>query len=172
MMEDATQTRVPGALATFLAGLQAGMMAVIVMLGWLGVSAAWQHHTFWTAPNQMATVFHGGEAIVPGFGSYTASGIAVYILIYSLLGAAFAELAPRKLTSLGTMLIGVLLAVSWYALWFRLLGQRMMPLVWLLHSERQMAFGHVLYGVMLARFPVYLPAPVPPAEPLPDGGGS
>jgi hypothetical protein len=120
----------------------------------------------------MATVFHGGAAIVSGFGAYTASGIAVYVLIYSLLGAGFAELVPRKLTTTGMMLTGVLLAMSWYALWFRLLGQRVMPLVWLLHSERQMAFGHVLYGVMLARFPVYLPAPIPPAEPLPDGGGS
>jgi hypothetical protein len=171
-MEDTTQTRPSGALVTFLAGLQAGMMAVIVMLGWLGMSARWQRHTFWTAPNQMATVFYGGDAIVPGFGTYTASGIAIYVLTYSLLGAAFAEFAPRKLTPVGRMLMGVLLALSWYGFWFRLLGQRLMPLVWLLHSERQMAFGHVLYGVMLARFPAYLPAPVSPAEPLPDGGGS
>jgi len=171
-MGDATQTRVSGLVARFLAGLQAGMMAVIVMLGWLGVSARWQRHTFWTSANQMATVFHGGDAIVSGFGPYTASGIAIYVLIYSLLGGAFAALAPRKLTVAGMMLVGVLLGVSWYMVWFRLLGQRLMPLVWLLHSERPMAFGHVLYGVLLARYPAYLPAAVSPAEPLPDGGGS
>ena len=170
-MDAATQVRRPGALATFLAGLQAGMMAVIVMLGWLGVSAFWQGHTFWTAANQMATLFHGGSAIVPSFGRHTPSGIAVYILTYCLLGSAFALLAPRRLTPAGMMLGGILLAVGWYWLWFRLLGQRVMPLVWLLHSERPMAFGHVLYGVMLARFPVYLPV-VPKPAPLPDGSGS
>jgi hypothetical protein len=33
-----------------------------------------------------------------------------------------------------------------------------MPLVWLLHAERPMEFAHVLYGVMLARFPGYMHA--------------
>jgi len=165
-MDDATQTAPANPLTRFLAGLQAGMMAVIVMLGWLGVSAMWQRHTFWTAPNQMATVFRGGSAIVPGFGPYTASGLALYLLLYSLLGGIFALVVPRRLTSFGTMLSGVLLGVGWYYLWFRALGQSLMPLVWLLHSERPMTFGHVLYGVMLARYPVYLrPAPAP--QPLP-----
>ncbi|HXK02987.1 MAG TPA: hypothetical protein VMS37_11335 [Verrucomicrobiae bacterium] len=172
MMDDTTQNQPPGALVTFLAGLQAGMMALIVMLGWLGVSAWWQRHTFWTAANQMATVFHGGDAIVSGFGRNTPSGLAVYVLSYCLLGGAFALAAPRRLTPAGMMLGGVLLAVGWYWLWFRMLGQRVMPLVWLLHAERPMAFGHVLYGVMLARFPVYLPVECQPTPPPPDGSGS
>ena len=78
-MDDATEISPANAITRFLAGLQAGMMAVIVMIAWLGVSALWQRHTFWSAPNQMATVFRGGSAIVPGFGPYTASGIAVYV---------------------------------------------------------------------------------------------
>ena len=148
----------------FLAGLQAGMMAVMVMLGWLGVSALWQRHTFWTAPNQMATVFRGGSAIVPGFGPYTPSGIAVYVVVYSLLGALFAMIAPRKLTAFGMMAAGVLVAVAWYALWFRVLGRSLMPLLWQLYTERPMEFAHVLYGVMLARFPGYLHTHVKPVE--------
>ena len=172
-MEDTTHTPAPGeavtvpaaaqpsartAQATFLAGLQAGMMAVIVMLGWLGVSALWQGHTFWTTPNQMATLFHGGAAIRGGIGPFTPSGIAMYVVCYSLLGAGFAIAAPRRLTGLAMMLAGVLVAVGWYCLWFRVLGQSVMPLVWMLHSERPTVFGHVLYGVLLARFPVYMGA--------------
>jgi hypothetical protein len=158
-MDDAIGIPAPRGLNIFLAGLQAGMMAVMVMLGWLGLSAMWQQHTFWTAPNQMATVFRGGAAIVPGFGRYTPSGISVYLLLYSLLGGVFAVIAPRRLTSLGAMLGGVLLAVGWYWLWFHALGQSVMPLVWLLHAERPMVFGHVLYGVLLARYPAYIVAP-------------
>lgn len=157
-MDVATETASAGPLTRFLAGLQAGMMAVIVMLGWLGVSAMWQRHTFWKAANEMATLFHGGSAIVPGFGPYTASGVAVYVLVYSLIGGVFALAMPRKLTVFGLMLTGVLVAVGWYALWFRVLGQRLMPLVWLLHAERPMEFAHVLFGVMLARFPGYMHA--------------
>src|SRR5690349_21462303 len=97
-MDVAMETQPESSLNRFLAGLQAGMMAVIVMLGWLGVSAMWHRHTFWSAANQMATLFRGGDAIVPGFGPYTASGIALYVLIYSLLGGLFALIMPRKLT--------------------------------------------------------------------------
>jgi hypothetical protein len=170
-MDDATQSGRTG-LSIFLAGLQAGMMAVLLMLGWLGVSAVWQQHTFWTVANQMATLLHGGSAIVAGFGPYTASGIALYLVVYSLLGAVFAMAAPQRLTPLGTMLAGVLLAVGWYLLWFQALGQRLMPLLWLLHSERPMVFGHVLYGVMLARFPVYLKNHEAAATPVPAQSSS
>jgi hypothetical protein len=66
-------------------------------------------------------------------------------------------------TGLGTVLLGVLFSVGWYALWFRLLGRTMMPLVWLLHAENATAFGHVLFGALIARFPAYLPKQEPPA---------
>src|ERR1017187_1412226 len=77
-------------LALFLAGLQAGMIGIGWMLAWLGLSAMGQRRTFWTAENLMASVFHGDAAIRRGFGFSTLSGIALYLLIYSLLGAAFA----------------------------------------------------------------------------------
>src|SRR5689334_21823616 len=99
-MDDATQR---SGLSVFLAGLQAGMMAALLMLGWLGVSAVWQQHTFWSAANQMATVLHGGAAIVSGFGPYTASGLALYLVVYSLIGAVFALLVPHRLTPSLTM---------------------------------------------------------------------
>jgi hypothetical protein len=74
----------------------------------------------------------------------------------------------------------VLCSVGWYCLWFRWIGQTVMPLVWLLHAEGSTAFGHVIFGAMIARFPVYLPGGEQPAaeapdgeqrEPLPDGRG-
>ena len=167
-MEVSTETEQASPLSRFLAGLQAGMMAVIVMLGWLGLSAIWQRHTFWREPNNMATLFRGGAAVTSGFGSYTPSGIAVYVVAYSLLGATFAVLMPRRLTVFGLMLSGVLVALAWYLLWFRVLGKSLMPLVWLLHAERPMVFAHVLFGVMLARFPVYIHSAQPkPATPVP-----
>jgi hypothetical protein len=175
---NSTAHRPANPLAVFLAGLQAGMIGICWMLAWLGLSAMGQRRTFWTAENLMASVFHGGTAIRRGFGLSTLSGIALYLLVYSLLGAGFAVTARNRLTSLGTVLLGVLFSLGWYCLWFRALGQTMMPLVWLLHAERSTAFGHVIFGVLVARFPNYLPKLEQPAgdgpaaeqrNPLPNG---
>ncbi|MEO8596884.1 MAG: hypothetical protein ABI759_26425 [Candidatus Solibacter sp.] len=156
-MNASTAQRPPDPLAVFLAGLQAGMIAVCWMLAWLGLGAMTQRRTFWTAENLIATVFHGDLAIRRNFGATTFSGIALYLLVYSLLGATFAILMRGRFTGLGTVLLGVLCSLAWYALWFRVLGQTLMPLVWLLHAEKSTAFGHVLFGALIARFPVYLP---------------
>ncbi len=168
-MNASTAHRPANPLAVFLAGLQAGMIGICWMLAWLGLSAMGQRRSFWTAENLIATVFHGDAAIRPGFGSTTLSGIALYLLVYSLLGAAFAAGVRNRFTGLGTVLFGVLCSVGWYWLWFRAIGQTAMPLVWLLHAENSTAFGHVIFGALMARFPAYLPKPEPPVEhPAPE----
>jgi hypothetical protein len=166
-MNASTAHRPANPLELFLAGLQAGMIGICWMLAWLGLTAMGQRRTFWTAENLMATVFHGDSAIRRGFGASTLSGIALYLLIYSLLGALFAMIARDRFTSLGTYLLGVLLSVGWYYLWFRGLGRSVMPLVWLLHAENSTAFGHVIFGALIARFPAYLPKLAPPAAEAP-----
>jgi hypothetical protein len=163
-MDSATE-RVPGSvLTTFLAGLQAGMIAAFWMFVWLGVSSLWTRRNFWAPANIMATVLHGGVAVQSGFGSSTPSGIALYLMIYSLLGAAFALLVRQRLTALGTFLVSILFSLAWYWLWFRAIAKHAMPLLWLLHAEKATQFGHVLFGALLARFGDYLPRA--PREPI------
>jgi hypothetical protein len=155
-MNASMQRRPANTLAVLLAGLQAGMIAVLWMLAWMGVSAMWQRRSFWSAENLMASILGGSPAIRNGFAVSTWSGIALYLLIYSLLGAAFALFVRDRFTGLGTLLLGIFYSVGWYYLWFRWLGQTLMPLVWLLHAERATVFGHVIYGAMLTRFPLFL----------------
>src|ERR1035437_9479512 len=164
---NSTAHRPADPLAVFLAGLQAGMIGICWMLAWLGLSAMGQRRSFWTAENLMASVFHGDAAIRPGFGFSTLSGIALYLLLYSLLGAGFALSVRNRLTSLGTVLLGLLFSLGWYWLWFRALGRTAMPLVWLLHPENSTVFGHVIFGVSIARFPAYLPKPDHPVAVTP-----
>jgi hypothetical protein len=160
------ERRPANALAILLAGLQAGMIAVLWMLAWMGVSAMWQRRSFWSAENLMASLLTGSPAIRNGFSGSTLSGIALYMLIYSLLGAIFASLVRDRFTSKGRLLLGIFYSVGWYTLFFRDLGRTLMPLVWLLHAERATVFGHVIFGTLLARFPNFLPgaAPAPTAE--------
>jgi hypothetical protein len=155
---DSMTERVPAnVLVVLLAGLQAGMVAAFWMLVWLGVSAMWTRRSFWSAANTMATVLYGDAAIHPGFDSTTPAGIALYLVLYSLIGAAFALLVRQRLTGLGTLLAAILYSMVWYWFWFRFLALRAMPLVWLLHPERSTQFGHVVFGALLARFGDYLP---------------
>ena len=156
-MNASMEHRPANLLAVFLAGLQAGMAATFWMLAWLGVSAIWQRRSFWSAVNLMASVLAGNGAIRNGFAPTTLGGIALYLLIYSLLGAVFALMVRDRFTRFGKLLLGIFYAVGWYYLWFRELGQTLMPLVWLLHAERATVFGHVIFGALLPRFPSFLP---------------
>ena len=87
------------------------------------------------------------------------AGLAVYLLIYSLLGALLALVLRDRLRPTRALLVGIVFALAWYFLSFRLLYVRILPLVALLHVERQTILGHLIYGTFLGRYPVYLPKP-------------
>jgi hypothetical protein len=158
-----------GPLTAWLAGLQGGMLGALWMLAWMGVSSAWQQRGFWTAENLFATVFYGGSAVQPGCARGTVSGLALYLVMYSLLGAAFAAAVHGRLPRGKILLAAVAFGAAWYFVSFRMLWKTAMPLVFLLHSEQPTFLGHLIYGTFLGRFPIYLEparmAAPPPAEP-------
>lgn len=168
-MEPATERPQDGPLSGFLAGLQAGMLGIGWMLLWLGVSAVYQNRSFWTAGNLMASVFYGGDSIRAGFSAMTVSGIALYLLVYSSLGAVFALVLRDRVSRGRLLLLAVLFAVLWYYLVFRLVARTAFPLVFLLHAERPMLFGHVIYGTFLGYYSATLMRP--PAPGLPTHAG-
>jgi hypothetical protein len=153
------------------------MLGAIWMLGWLGVSATWQNRSFWTAENLMATAFYGGAAIRPGFARETFAGLALYLLMYSALGALLGTLLRDRVSRPRALLVSVIFAMAWYYLSFRLVWKTALPLVALLHTIQSTVLGHAVYGVVLGRFPLYLrPRPaekVPdPVEPAPPESGA
>lgn len=154
-MDTASERARTGSLSALLAGLEAGMLGVLWMLAWLGVSAAWQRLSFWAPENLMATAFYGGDALRRDFSGRTISGMALYLLLYSTLGALFALLARTSRTRPRTILLGVLFGLCWYYLSYRLIWRGVMPLEALLYPERPTLIGHLIYGAMLGRFPVY-----------------
>jgi hypothetical protein len=152
-----------------LAGLQAGMVGVWWMLAWMGASAVWERRSFWTPENLMASVFYGNAAIHPGFAASTVSGLALYVLLYSLLGAGFAMAVGGRLPRPRLALASVAFALGWYYAAFHLAANAVSPLIALLDPERTTILGHAIYGALLARFPVYLPhAATPPVASAPE----
>jgi hypothetical protein len=156
-MYAATESQRATRLQAASAGLQAGMLGVCWMLLWLGVSDVWQRRSFWTAENLMATAFYGENAIRSGFAVRTLSGLALYLLIYSLLGAVLAIAVSDRMSRSRVFLLSMLFALSWYYLSFRLLWKSVLPLVALLHSAQTTSVGHLIYGAVLGRYPGYLP---------------
>jgi hypothetical protein len=156
-MSSANQRTAADGSSVLLAGLEAGTLAVLGMLLWLGVSAAWQRRSFWTAANLMASTFYGDAAIHSGFARSTLSGLALYLSLYGALGALFAAAVQARARGPRLFLAGIVFGVGWYYLSFALLWKKVSPLIWLLHTQRPTLFAHVLYGGIVARFPRFLP---------------
>ena len=174
-MDATTETRPSGNTPGFLAGLQAGMVGVLWMLAWLGISATWQRRSFWTAENLFASAFYGDESIRSGFAFSTVAGLALYLILYSLVGAIFAAILRDRASQLRTLLLGIVVGVAWYYASFHGFWKSVSPLVPLLHSERPTVIGHLIYGTILGRYPEYWrvrqrPTPAVPetSEPAPE----
>ena len=156
-MEVATERRTAKArLATLLAGLEGGTVGVLWMLAWLGVSSVWQQRSFWAPENLMATAFDRNSNLAPIFTWATCAGLALYVLIYSALGAAFSSFLRDRVPSRRVMLMAVIFAIVWYYVSFRGVFKLVLPLVALLHVEHATLVGHLLYGTMLGRYPAYV----------------
>jgi len=152
-MVAAEENRPPERFSAFLAGLQGGMIGVLCMLAWLGLSSAWVRRSFWTAENLIASAFYGTSALRGSFAGSTLSGVALYILVYTLLGGLFAVVFRGQARQLRVLLLSLAFSMGWYYLSFHVMYRSMLPLVYLLHAERPMVLGHLVYGTFLSRFP-------------------
>ena len=174
-MEVSTEKPPEHPISASLAGLQAGMVAALWMLAWMGSSAVWQRRSFWTAENLLASIFYGAPSVRPGFSSRTLAGLAVYLLVYSTLGCLFAVVVRLKLPPARLVLVSIAMALGWYYFSFHVIWKTIGPLIPLLHAERPTIIGHIIYGAVLARFPRYLTrpalAPAPELSVAVDSGG-
>jgi hypothetical protein len=143
-------------LDALLAGLQSGMFGALATLGWLGVASMYYRRSFWAVANLLASTMHGESALRWGFGATTVTGMALFLLIYSVLGALFGLLLRDRTTRTRTALIGVIFALGWYYLSFGSVWKAVNPLVPLYVQDRPMLAGHLIYGGLLGRMPLYL----------------
>src|ERR1700729_1691120 len=99
-----------------LAGLEAGIVAALILLGWLALASAWYRRSIWTTGNIMATTFYGEAALTPRFSSRTLAGLALYVVLYGIIGALFGLAVPNRPPGLRLTLTGVLVGLGWYYL--------------------------------------------------------
>jgi hypothetical protein len=167
-----SEARPGSALWTALAGLQAAMVGVLWMLAWLGIDSSWDRRGFWYEVNLFSSLFYGNDAIRSSFGLKTMPGLALYLLVYSVLGCIFALALRKRVRPFRLLLAGLIFALGWFYLSFHVLWKSFMPLAYLLYADRPMVVGHLIFGACLARFPAYFPMPqvaqiAPPVDTAP-----
>lgn len=134
-----------------LAGLDTGFAGAVVFIVWL-LFHSWLVREYWWAKlNVLAALFYGDSVFSAGPGFVTFTGLALVLLIYSVLGAIFGLLArPRH--PLSNLFAGIGFVLLWQAavdsfIWrrFHPFAPSFLPLVATLP-------GHLLFGIALARF--------------------
>jgi hypothetical protein len=164
-----------------LAGLQAGMLGALVMLGWLMLSSIALRRSIWVLPNLFATAFYGPAAYQNHFLRSSWPGLALILTIYAtggiVWGILYGALRPTDRRPPFLPLLGAVTGLLVYFIFFGLIWKRLDPLIPLYSPDRQMQIAHVLWGLMLARTHLYSrriaaatsgvtvePAPQEPAE--------
>jgi len=140
-----------------LAGIQAGVVGALILLGYLALDSAWHRRSVWTVPNLLASTFYGESAYRPGLGARTGAGVALLLVLYGVLGAIFALVIRDQDSRFRVTLLGLIYGTGWFFLSFDVLWKHVNPLVQIYSPDRAMLVGHLLYGGTLGRrFPAYL----------------
>ena len=140
-----------------LAGVQAGTVAGLLLLGYLALDSKWHGRSIWTIPNLFASTFYGEAAYRPGYGAHTTAGLALLLVLYGLLGALFALVVRDHGSAMRVTMLGLIFGAGWFFVSFEWLWKHVNPMVPLYSPDRAMLVGHILYGAVLGqRFPVYL----------------
>lgn len=148
----------PNKIYALVAGLEAGMIGGLVMLGWLALASLWKGRSIWSISNLMASTFHGELALRRGFRSTTLSGMALHLIVTAMLGIAFGLAVSGIAQRRRVMFLGLFAGVAWYYIGFEIFWKILNPLVPLYSPHSAMLVAHVMLGIFLGSFPRYAQA--------------
>ncbi len=153
-----------------LAGLQASVVGVLAMFAGLALASLFHGRSMWVVPNLFATTFFGSEAYRNRLASTSWAGIALTLAIYGVLGVLWGCIwRDRRVRWL--VLYGALSGIAVYFAFYDFVWRHLNPLVTLYAPDRQIQFGHIIWGMVLARSPIYAQrierAGIEPVEPPP-----
>ena len=137
-----------------LAGLQAGVVGALVIFACLMVGSLWNGRSVWVVPNLFATTFFGSGVYRNQLLRTSWTGIALIVSVYGALGILWGCIwRDERKPWLG--LYGAVAGLCIYFLFYGVLWRHVNPLVTLYAPDRQLQLGHVLFGMVLARSPLY-----------------
>jgi hypothetical protein len=153
-----------------LAGLHASIVGVLVMFAGVALASLFHGRSIWVVPNLFSTTFFGIDAYRNRFANTSWAGLALTFAIYGALGVVWGCVwRDRKVRWLPAF--GALTGIAVYYIFFGFIWRHLNPLVTLYAPDRQLQFGHIVWGLILARSPLYArriaeAAQAPPPVPL------
>jgi hypothetical protein len=137
-----------------LAGLQAGVLGAILIVACLMIGSLWNGRSIWVVPNLFATTFYGSDVYRDQMLRTSWTGIALIVAIYGLLGVLWSCIW-RDERGRWIGLYGAIAGLCVYFLFYDFLWRHINPLITLYAPDRQLQTGHLLWGFVLARSPLY-----------------
>jgi hypothetical protein len=137
-----------------LAGLQAGVLGALVLFACLMLGSLWNGRSIWVVPNLFATTFFGSHVYRNQLLRTSWTGIALIVAVYGGLGTLWGCIW-RDVRTRWLGLYGAVAGLCVYFLFYDFLWRHVNPLVTLYAPDRQLELGHLLFGLTLARSPLY-----------------
>jgi len=172
---EAAEPRIlPGRVCRLLAGLEAGFFGSLMAMVWYAIHSRMSGELWWTKFNVAAGLFYGGSVYVMGLGKATLAGVALLVLMYCIAGVLFGAIAPVR-----APVLAVLAALAYSTLTAlaanRWLWPALDPFAPAYFPPPVVLAGHLLYSLVLGRFPFFYRSLVeelgqPPKPPDPPAG--
>ena len=122
-----------------------------------GFAWLWHGRSIWSGlyPICFRDNFFGSNAYLNQLLRTSWAGVAVTVAIYGLLGGGGGLYLAGRAASGGWSLYGAVAGLAVYFLFYDFIWRHVDPLVTLYAPDRQLEVGHVLWGIVLARSPLY-----------------
>jgi hypothetical protein len=138
--------------------LEGGMFGALLMIVWSMSGSLWSRRSIWAIPNLYSTVFYGSRVYTNQFLRSSWSGVALMLfvcglggIVWGLLGSGVWRTERRFFLALFGALVGLFL---YYILFHAIWRNGSSPIA-IYAPEPETQIGYVIWGLALARSPVY-----------------
>jgi hypothetical protein len=136
-----------------LAGLETGLWGGVLVVLWLVIDSMLRGDLWYSKLNIAGAAFYGPAIYQMGRGRATIAGLALLVVIYSVLGAIFG-LFGRTRGFLANLLLGITYALAWDVFAQQFIWRLLDSSAPGYFSRLATLMGHLLFGLSLTRFPV------------------
>jgi hypothetical protein len=137
-----------------LAGIHAGVLGALAMVGCLMLGSFWDHRSIWIVPNLFATTFFGSDAYRNRLELTSWTGLALIVAVYGALGMVWGLILGDKRPP-WLALYGIITGLAVYIVLYDFVWKHINPILTLYAPDRPLELGHALWGLILARTPGY-----------------
>ena len=137
-----------------LAGMEAGILGVLPMLGTVMIGGLANQHSAWFFPNLLGSTLYTLNMTSDNFSRVTLAGIALMVVGYGLLGGVWGAVWRERHIPFAPAMGAVTGLILNYAL-FHWIGPRVNPIVALYAPTQQLRIAHILWGIILSQSPAY-----------------